>query len=399
MGGAGLSATVRVRRLAAFFQMIRASSDSQRAQRVRTRPWALILAIWTAFGLLLSTQQGIGYALRGNPLPWGTLLLLWMPVAYAWALVTPVILWLGRRFPFKRNSWVRSALVHLVACCVLVFLLGLGYTYHAASVLPQAAATPPGLARALQVFVGWLFVDGLLYWTVLSVASVVEHQRRLRERELAASQLETQLARADLQALQMQLQPHFLFNALHTVGSLVRTGDRDTAVRVVAGLGDLLRRMLDGVSQQEVPLKAELEFVRTYLAIEQIRFRDRLTVTIDADDDVLDAAVPHLILQPLVENAIRHGIAPHVAAGRVEVRARRAGGYLELDVRDDGPGLGNGTTRPGPSGIGLTNARARLERLYGEDCELSVRNAAGGGLEAQVRLPLRRAPAEWVGER
>jgi len=399
VSGAGPSATVRVPKLAAFTRMTRAPSDSSRTERPRMRRWALILAVWTVFGLLLSTQQGIGYALRGTPLPWGTLLLLWMPVAYAWAVVTPVILWLGRRFPFERSAWVRSALVHLVACCALVFLLGLGYTYHAASVLPQAAGTPPGLARALQVFVGWLFVDGLLYWTVLSVASVVEHQRRLRERELAASQLETQLARADLLALQMQLQPHFLFNALHTVASLVRTGDRDTAVRVLAGLGDLLRRMLDGVSQQEVPLKEELDFVRAYLAIEQIRFRDRLTVTIDADSDVLDAAVPHLILQPLVENAIRHGIAPHVAAGRLEVRARRAGRHLELDVRDDGPGLGNGAKRPGPSGIGLTNARARLERLYGSDCELSVGDAAGGGLQARVKLPFRLAPAEWVRER
>jgi hypothetical protein len=379
--------------------MTRTHSDYPRSERPRLRRWAVILGVWTVFGLLLSTQQGIGYALRGTPLPWGTLLLLWMPVAYAWALVTPVILWLGRRFPFERATWARSAGAHLVACCVLVFLLGFGYAYHAANVLPPAAGTQPGLSRALQVFVGWLFVDGLLYWTVLSVAYVVEHQRRLRERELAASQLETQLARADLQALKMQLQPHFLFNALHTIGSLVRTGDRDTAVRVVAGLGDLLRRMLDGVSQQEVPLKEELEFVRGYLAIEQIRFRDRLAVTIDADDDVLDAAVPHLILQPLVENAIRHGIAPHVAAGRLEIRARRAGGRLELDVRDDGPGLGNGATRHGPAGIGLTNARARLERLYGRDCELSVGNATGGGLEARVRLPFRRAPAEWVGER
>lgn len=366
--------------------------------RRRLPAWALLVGIWTAFGLLLSTQQGVGYALRGTPLPWTTLLLLWMPVAYAWAAVTPVILGLGRRFPFQRGVWARSAAVHLLACSTLVFLLGLGYSWHAAQVLPEPPGGGPTLARALQLFVGWLFVDGLLYWAVLSIGYVVEHQRRLRERELTASRLETQLVRADLQALKMQLQPHFLFNALHTIGSLVRTGDRDTAIRVLAGLGDLLRRLLDGGSTQEVALEQELEFVRAYLAIERIRFRDRLTVTIDAPDDVRDAAVPHLILQPLVENAIRHGIAPHRAAGRLEVRARRAGARLELIVCDDGPGLPAGQP-PGAHGIGLTNARARLERLYGADFELTITNAAGRGLEARVSVPLRRVPVECVGER
>jgi LytS/YehU family sensor histidine kinase len=197
----------------------------------------------------------------------------------------------------------------------------------------------------------------------------------------------------------MQLQPHFLFNALHTIGSLVRTGDRDSAVRVVAGLGELLRRMLDGASQQEVPLKHELEFLGAYLAIEQVRFGDRLDVTVDAASDVLDAAVPHLILQPLVENALRHGIAPHAAAGRLEIGARRAGEWLELRVRDNGPGLSNGDGREASSGIGLANARARLERLYGDAGELTIADAAGGGLEAVVRLPFRLAPAEWVAGR
>jgi two-component system, LytTR family, sensor kinase len=367
--------------------------------RRRLPPWGVIVAIWTVFGLLLSTQQWVGYTLRGNPLPWRTLLLVWMPVAYAWAIVTPGILWLGRRFPFERGVWARSAAVHLVACSALVFLLGLGYTWHSARILPTPASDTAPLARVLQLFVAWLFTDGLLYWTVLSVGYVVAHQRRLRERELKASQLETQLVRADLQALKMQLQPHFLFNALHTIGALVRTGDRDTAIRVLAGLGDLLRRVLDGGTRQEVPLEQELEFVRAYLAIEKVRFRDRLVVSIDAPDEVRDAEVPHLILQPLVENAIRHGIAPHLDAGRLEVRARRAGTRLDLTVRDDGPGLPDASAPASAGGIGLANARARLERLYGADFDLTIGNAAGGGLEARVSLPFRRVAAEWVGTR
>ncbi|HYU36892.1 MAG TPA: histidine kinase [Gemmatimonadales bacterium] len=365
--------------------------------------WGLIFAVWTGYGLLGAAQEHLSYAMsRGTPLPWGTALLMQMPLAYTWALATPVILWLGRRFPFERGRWPSSIAIHLAICLTFVFLLDLAYAFHISNVLPQPPNPKPVFTRAVQFFVVWVLSDGLLYWTILSVSYAVEHHRRFRERELTASQLETQLVQADLQALKMQLHPHFLFNALHTIGSLVRTGDRDTAVRVVAGLGDLLRRVLDGAAQQEVPLKQELEFIRNYLDIEQVRFRDRLKVAINADPDVLDAKVPHLILQPLVENAIRHGIAPHLSAGYLMVGARRVDDQLQLVVRDDGPGIGNGDSEGGVTtarpGIGLSNTRARLTRLYGADCELEVGNAPDGGLEARIVLPFRLAHAEWQGE-
>jgi LytS/YehU family sensor histidine kinase len=172
-------------------------------------------------------------------------------------------------------------------------------------------------------------------------------------------------------------------------------------VRVVAGLGDLLRRMLEGATQQEVPLKQELEFIRGYLEIEQIRFRDRLVVSVEVEPGVLDAKVPHLLLQPLVENALRHGIAPRRSPGHLTLQGRRSGGgRLELLVRDDGPGIGTGMggnggeTRPG---IGLANTRARLSRLYGADYALEVANLPDGGVEARVMLPFRLAPVEWAG--
>jgi len=258
------------------------------------------------------------------------------------------------------------------------------------------------LEQTSRAFLFWMIADGLVYWAVLSVSYAVEHYRKYRERELAASELEARLAHAQLEALQAQLHPHFLFNALHTIGTLVRTGDTQRAVRVVAGLGDLLRRVLDEGAAQEVPLKQELEFIRNYLDIEQVRFRDRLKVAINADPDVLDAKVPHLILQPLVENAIRHGIAPHLSAGYLMVAARRVDDQLQLVVRDDGPGIGNGEGEGGGDaarlGIGLSNTRARLMRLYGADCELEVGNAPDGGLEARIALPFRLAHAEWQGE-
>jgi signal transduction histidine kinase len=347
-----------------------------------------------------AAQEVLSYTLsRGEPLPWTKALLLQMPQAYMWALATPVIVWLGRRFPLALGRWAGSAAIHLTICLVWVFIIDLTFAFHVANVLPPANPRPL-LAQAGRFFVVWVLSDGMLYWTILSVSYAVDHYRRFRERELAAAQLETQLAQADLQALKMQLHPHFLFNALHTIGSLVRTGDRDTAVRVVAGLGDLLRRMLEGAAQQEVPLKQELAFIRGYLDIEQVRFRDRLVVTLEVEPGVLDAKVPYLILQPLVENALRHGIAPHRSAGHLTVLGRRSGERLELVVRDDGPGVGpgaNGEEGPARPGIGLSNTRARLTRLYGDDYALEVGNVPGGGVEARVALPFRLAPVEWAG--
>ena len=359
--------------------------------------WGPILAAWTLYWLLNAAQVRItsSYS-RAAPMPWSTALLLQYPLAALWALLTPGILWMGRRFPLDRRHWPLSVPVHVIASVAIVFGLDVLYAWHTSHIMNYPVERPV-LLRALQLFEVWFIADGLLYWLVLSLGYTIEHQRRLRERDLAASELQTQLAQADLQALKMQLHPHFLFNALHTIGSLVRTGDRDTAVRVVAGLGDLLRRMLDDGSQQEVPLRQEIDFIRNYLAIEQVRFRDRLHVAINVDDAALDARVPHLILQPLVENAIRHGIGPHANAGRLTVAARRSGGDLHLLVRDDGPGIGDGNgTRPG---IGLANTRARLTRLYGKHFTLEVCNAVDGGLEARIELPFRPAAADWSGTR
>jgi len=188
-----------------------------------------------------------------------------------------------------------------------------------------------------------------------------------------------------------------LFNALHTVGQLIRTGQHGTAVQVLAGLGDLLRRVLAAATTQEVPLKQELEFIGSYLEIEKIRFRDRLRVVLDTDSETLDARVPHLILQPLVENAIRHGIAPRPTAGCVSIGARRVDRDLHLTVWDDGPGLAGGVLGGEGSGVGLTNTSARLRQLYGDAASFEVVNAAEGGVMARVVIPFQLAAADWQG--
>lgn len=364
-----------------------------RAIEPRPIPWGLILGVWTVYGLLNSGQAYIGALLAGrSPITFWTAMLLQLPQAYTWAVVTPAILWLGRRFPFERGKWPTSAAVHIAISLAFVFLVDLGFAFHNSNVQPTPTPLPL-LTQTVRLFVWWVLADGLLYWMVLSVGYAVERDRRFRERELAASQLETQLAHARLTGLKMQLQPHFLFNALHTIGTLVRTGQSPLAVRVVAGLGDLLRAMLDDAATQEVPLRQELAFLRSYLDIEQIRFSDRLQVVFSVDDDTLDASVPHLILQPLVENAIRHGIASDARGGRLVVSARRVDRQLLLAVRDDGQGMGSANGVATRRGHGLSNIENRLAQLFGTDFSVVVERASSGGTEARITIPYRPAPA------
>lgn len=347
----------------------------------------LILA-WTGFGLVATAQHHLTFSLsRGIELPWSRSLLLMMPVAMCWAVATPLILRLGQRFPISRTRWRTSLAVHLTACTGFILLLVVPYVLLSNLVIPPDTMVPLA-ERSAQVFVSWAVTDGVLYGMILTVGHMLEHRRRLSDREIHTVRLETELARAELQALKMQLQPHFLFNALHTIGALVRTGDQVRAVQVVSDLGDLLRRVVDDAVEQEVPLEQELELIRSYLAIEQTRFRDRLQVSIETDPETTGALVPHLILQPLVENAVRHGIARTPGSGRLVIRALRSNGQLTLSVEDDGA-ADSGDISSRKDGIGLSNTRARLVRLYGEASGLRLERADSGGHRAVVTLPFR----------
>jgi len=227
----------------------------------------------------------------------------------------------------------------------------------------------------------------LIYWALVGVCQAIDFYRKYRERALRASQLEARLAQAQLQLLKMQLHPHFLFNTLNAISALIHQ-DAEVADRMLARLGDLLRLTLQKEGVQEVSLREELEFLDAYLEIEQVRFGPRLTVARQIDPDVLEARVPYLILQPLVENAIRHGILCNGLRGRIEDRARRREDALRLEVSDNGPGLreGNGPLR---EGIGLANTRARLRQLYGDAHGFALGRAALGGLLVAIDLPFR----------
>jgi len=240
---------------------------------------------------------------------------------------------------------------------------------------------------------GWLFVNLVVYAAILGASLAMSYYAKFREREVAASQLAEQLAKAQLHALRMQLNPHFLFNSLNAVSSLMLK-DVVAANKMIVRLGELLRLTLEKSDQQEVSLKQEIEFLRRYLEIEQIRFGERLQLKMDVDPSTLDAAVPNLILQPLVENAIRHAIEPQETIGQIELRSVRDNGSLVLQVSDNGPGLTRETacaeTR---ERIGLNNTRERLRKLYGEGQQFELIGNAMGGVTARLSIPFHLASA------
>jgi signal transduction histidine kinase len=302
-------------------------------------------------------------------------------VNYAyWVVSLAAAFWFARRFPMGRGRNLRHGAVHVavaVARGVLsapLDLLGTRYVLD----LP-----PPPLR---PVLVQSVYNEGTLYLLVLGIIHAVQYYEGLRQREVEAVRLRASLAEARLQTLKTQLNPHFLFNALNSVSTLMHR-DVDAADRVLARLSDLLRLTLIDRDAQEVTLRRELELLEPYLEIEQTRFPDRLTVHTRVDPGVLEARVPHLVFQPLVENAIRHGIAPRAAPGRVEVAAERADGGLRLTVLDDGVGLRAGGG--GGTGVGLSNTRDRLRALYGDAHRFTVESAPAGGTRVTVLIPFR----------
>jgi sensor histidine kinase YesM len=261
-----------------------------------------------------------------------------------------------------------------------------------------ALSLPQSYSRSVVILLIFGFHANLIsYWVVLGIQSSFGYYRKYQEREqhalrleLHASELKTQIVDAQLSALKMQLQPHFLFNTLNAIMVLVRQQRGDEAQETLARFSDLLRAVLSDKDAQEVPLHRELEYLRLYLSIEQVRFSDRLRVEIEADPEMLDAAVPHLGLQPIVENAVRHGIGKSGVAGFIGVRASRVNDEIQITVTDDGPGMPPaGIAEHG--GIGLSNTRARLQRLYGGRARLTIARGERGGTVATVCIPFHLA--------
>ncbi len=351
----------------------------------------LILAAWTVAGVFFASQLYFLYPITsgGREISFGRALLINLPFYWLWALLTPAILGLARRFPLERGRWKRSLAVHAGASVVLsaVQLLVAGALLYA---VVQSGGTS-SLSWALGSFFRLNFHANILtYAALVALAWAGETYEKYRDRELAASRLQTQLVKAELGALKMQLQPHFLFNTLNAIAALLKPKP-DAAESMVLQLAEFLRLTLRNTGRAEVTLREELEFLERYLAIEKTRFGDRLSTRFRIRSEVLDARVPNLLLQPLVENAIRHGIAKSAHASRLDVSATHEDGRLLLRVTDDGPGLGAAPVR---EGIGLSNTRERLRHLFGDDFTLAYANAPGGGFTIALAFPLVVEPGD-----
>ena len=350
----------------------------------QVRQALVLLGVWTLPAilstLLVHSQsppgQLLGKSLASQVPPW-----------WYWAPLTPLIFQLGRSFPLQRGRLLRSVPFHVLACVLVACgALAVAVVSCEVSAVGVCHERPFWVAfERLAVYYAELNV--VIYGVVLAAGVAFDSSRRARENELRAARLEGMLASAQLQALKMQLHPHFLFNTLHAVGVMVRKGDSQGALKMLSGVSDLLRMALDGSQKQMIPLRQELVFLEKYLEVEHTRFRDRLTVKMDVEPAARDARLPNLILQPVVENAIRHGVEPSPEPGVVEIAARRNGATLQVTVRDDGPGLNGAGVKPG-TGIGLANVRARLEQLYPGSHRFTVENAPRG-VVVTLEIPFR----------
>ena len=366
--------------------------------RQRFRLVGVIWLGWTIAGLFYIIQDAVPLLYRGGSVPWKYVFVGWMAGMYVCAALTPAVLWLGNRWPVERRftyaglhlpfSVVFSILATVIEVPVLLLI----------GVYP--ARTPPSVINGIKLFLSAGIQGGVIrYWAVIVLQAVYRSQKqtKIREREtfelkVRASELAQQLTTAQLGALKMQLQPHFLFNTLGAIVVLIQQEKTAQAAAMVEKLSDLIRLTLDDVEAQEVPLWRELEFLRLYLSIEQVRFEDRLKVRIVPPAALSDALVPHMVLQPIVENAVRHGLGQSEEAVTIEVAASSNNGSLTLVVSDDGPGLLSAT--PSHSGIGLTNTKSRLARLYGDNALLTVEQAATRGVRVTITLPIRTVPPE-----
>jgi signal transduction histidine kinase len=346
------------------------------------RPVLWTLAGWALCAVVFATQSHVAATVRGQPLPWGGALAAWSVWSAAWALLTLPILRLAERVLFERRIFWRALAVHSAGSVgSVLFHMAL---YAAAAPLVGAPGFNAGWGATYARLLATAFLPSLaVYWVLVGAVQLLRLQRAVHERERRHLSLEAQLAEARLLALKSQLQPHFLFNTLNSIAVLI--GDDPAAARhMLQLLCGLLRKMLDNDGSREVALREELEFIASYLEIEQIRFADRLSYQVDASPAVMQARVPSLVLQPLVENAIRHGVARRARPGRIVISARAEDGMLRLAVSDNGAGLG----RHMKWGIGLSNTRARLQQMFGANHALAIGDNPDGGTLVSLAIPL-----------
>lgn len=365
----------------------------------KARVWRFSSFWWlvTAFWLFIAVASALEMALLQSA-DIGQALVAALVRLAPWTLLTPLIVWTSSVYTLERATWKRSLWMHL-AVCALSFGVVSGFAYWSPPSPPLGQQDPTELRRASRaprttafVILRRITYQMPIFWGLVGVAHALRFYERTKMRERREAELEARLAQARLQALSMQLNPHFLFNTLNSIASLVHA--QPQAEEMIEALSDLLRLTLKASDRQEVTLREELHFLDRYLLIEQIRFGDRLCVEKQIDVAALDALVPILILQPLVENAVRHGIETQIAPGLIRITAERAGSGLVLCVTDNGRGLAQGAFK---EGVGLSNTRARLKELYGTVGVLHLQPGSTGGFSAEVEIPWRSALSPATG--
>jgi two-component system LytT family sensor kinase len=355
-----------------------------------TPRWVKIWALWTLFGLVTAVQTHYRYEMAERPISWGKAVAVELSFVWMWALLTPLVLWTAGRFPISRAPWWRNSALHL-ALAVAIGIASKGAWDAVFLPLFELGKQARSPSEAIRMALLSLDYGVLHYCIVLLAQTASSYFRRAEKDRLRAVQLETELARAQLQALKMQLHPHFLFNTLNTISELVHH-DPDTAEKMVIRLSDFLRLTLDHMGIPEVPLMVELDFLKRYLEIEQMRFEDRLKVNFEIDAASVHGRVPNLILQPIVENALKHGLSRISGPGRLQIRACSAAGRLFLRVHDNGPGVPQNGQVQVKEGVGIGNTRRRLRQVYGDDHIFSMSNIPSGGFEVTIEVPLRLSP-------
>ncbi len=351
-------------------------------------PWlktAAMIAGWLALGLVLSLQVYFDSGADWRHMYFAEVAGQQFARACMWALLTPFILQLREKLPLHRGGWVGGVAYHLAMSFVVMATFYFGRM--AAFTWLEGSSFHGFWASSVRMFYIRNFIDMAFYWAVIAFGYSVELHRRYKREELKAAQLESRLVETELKALREQLRPHFFFNTLNTISVLVREQRNDQAVVLLARLSALLRMTLDRERTDEVTLGQEMEFLEPYLEIQQARFSDRLRVEILLAPETMAARIPYLILQPLVENAILHGVAPKSGPGCVTVRSRREGDNLYLEVTDDGPGFR--ASRASRPGVGLANTRERIEKIYGARGRLSLWSEPGMGAHVSIVIPCR----------
>jgi two-component system LytT family sensor kinase len=351
--------------------------------RRRLWVWGLTVLSFFTFQALLYLPQTYFFNVGANPsFTLGKAFVATLIPFYLYALLIPFVIWLGMRFPLERRVWPKHLLLHLPFSLLFVLvhlvLVGVANRIVMPLLMPVEAYRLPASAAGVLLGIG---AGGVLqYWNALVASQAVNYFLKFREREF-------RLAQAELSALKVQLHPHFLFNTLNAISELVYS-DPKKADESILRLSEMLRFALETGKAQEVSLKEEVEFLEKYVEIQRTLMRERLTVRLDVDPETLDASVPNMLLQPLVENAVKHGIAPRAGGGAIDLRARRLDGKLCLEVTDDGLGLPEGFGGDGV-GVGLVNTRERLKHLYGESHDFDLSSRPGGGVTVRIVIPFR----------